>query len=156
DVLPHAFVGQERLPGVIAPAEGFLIGDHVVDAVVAWPAEPEAPAAHFLDREPVAEPPLAVAVARGEVMERQHLARPPAQLAGTGLPLLAAAGWLVRFEFLVRGHRGGSRDGLSRPSGLGRGSCTPDAPRTFSSVIILRAKRSRRLLATARQVGRVR
>jgi hypothetical protein len=43
-----------------------------VDAVVARLAEPHAPTEHLCDGEPLEEPPLAVAVAREEVVERQE------------------------------------------------------------------------------------
>jgi hypothetical protein len=90
DVPAHPLVGQEELSRIVVPAQVFLVLDQVVNAAVAPPAKPQAPVPHFVDGEPLAEPPLAVAMARDEVVERQGLARTPTQLAGANLPLLGA------------------------------------------------------------------
>ncbi len=88
-MLAEPLVGQEQVPGVVVPAQGLLVGAQVMDAAMAPSAEPEAPAPHLLDGEPLAEPPLAVAMPGDEVVERQGLARPPSPLARADLPLLA-------------------------------------------------------------------
>src|SRR5580692_9451091 len=81
DVLAHARVGQEQFLRIVAPAKDLLVVDQIVDAAVARPADPQAPVPHLLDHEPLAEPPLAVAMPGDEVVEGEGLARPPAQLA---------------------------------------------------------------------------
>jgi Recombinase zinc beta ribbon domain len=85
-------------------SEVLLVGDQVVDAAVARAADPQAAAPHLPEREPAAEPLLAVAVARDEVVEGQRLARPPAELARAGLPVLAAWDLIDRVVLLVAGH----------------------------------------------------
>jgi hypothetical protein len=76
---------------VVGPAEFFFVGDQVVDAAVTGLADPEPPASHFLDREPAAETLLAMAVAWDQVVKRQRLAGPAAQLARAGLAVMVVA-----------------------------------------------------------------
>ena len=72
----------QQLFRVVSPSQDLFIRQQVMDARVAFLANPQAAFAHLLDGKAAAESILAVAVARNEVVECQVSSRSFAQLTG--------------------------------------------------------------------------
>jgi hypothetical protein len=82
-VTPDRLIFQQRLSGMKVPPQDLLVGDQVVNPVVAVAADPEPARAHLLLGEAFEEAGLAMAMPRNQVMKRERLPCALAEFTGS-------------------------------------------------------------------------